>query len=636
LLAAFLVAFLFPLAFATNGRVFSHGVVAAFLVSLHAAVALRLLAPATALRRTVTAVGAALAALALLVAWEPAPYWIVAWAIPIALLDVERRTRLAFVVAHAAAVVAACAVVPSLTSTRTAGSWTTAAVLACVMVAWLPAHRRAGWRGAGLVAGTTALLTILFAPLRAGATEQFPALAYVGARARHLFGRPESAADLSDWVRHLWSLDHAPLTPHAAISLFLPLTLLAGATAANAVVRARRAAFVAGVVVSVAAALVVALDRSALPVAAIVMIPVVCGCARALTTSWRRLVVVAVAGLIAFAGVVFRGSRVDVTEQLAQALGVANRDAYGFAWVSLENTDRELVRFVATRTSVREAILAPDDLSGLLAAFTGRTVALLPGTTSRAASEKHVALTRGFYHGEEQFYESCRQAGVDYVVYSIDVLLDATRYSPRYLAGVPSVDSTSVAYRMHFDHESIRHFTLLYENDHYRLFKVTDGPEPIFLTDHPLYFDRTLLARMDGDLEAFRARVVEILLTYTTATQARVRGDAEGAGRRFEWCLQQAPRFSRARLGLADVLIELDRFEDARAVVMELLRYAPDNPDGLYTAAYVHARLGQAETAKAYLSILLGSTRDVDLRERARALEVYIDQGSPAQAPPRG
>jgi tetratricopeptide (TPR) repeat protein len=182
---------------------------------------------------------------------------------------------------------------------------------------------------------------------------------------------------------------------------------------------------------------------------------------------------------------------------------------------------------------------------------------------------------------------------------------------------------------MHFDPEGLLRFTLLYENEHYRLFGVTGSPELIFTTDHPPVYQRDVLAKAQGDLEAFQRQTVEIMLTYSEAVRVRAQGNAEGARRRLEWCLLQLPRFTKARLALADALMDLDRTEDARRVIAQLIAYAPDNPRGLYYAAYLAAQAGQYEEAKAYLAILFTVERDPDGLQRARELQMFLDQRIP-------
>jgi tetratricopeptide (TPR) repeat protein len=385
------------------------------------------------------------------------------------------------------------------------------------------------------------------------------------------------------------------------------------------------------------AALAALLDRSLLPVAAPVMIAVAAGAGRSLARSvGRRGTWVAVAALVACAGTLFRNGAPDVAYQLSKVAGWGSRDPHSFLWVSLQNTDRELVRFVASRTSVRESFLAPDDLSALLLAFSGRTIVALPGGLSKAPAERQVELTRVLYRSEEELYQLCHDQRIDYVLYSVDVLLDTGRYSPRYRAGVRSIDPESVAFQMHFEPESLRRFTLLYENDHYRLFDVTGSPQPIFATDHPPFYQPALLAKANRDVEAFRRLAVEIMLTYADAVNARARGNAEGARRRLEWCLLQAPRFSMARLALADALMDLDRYDDARRVVAKLIEYAPDNTQALYYSAYVNAYLGRMDEAKPYLTLLLSLERDPEMLRRARALQAMVEQGiRPRPGPPR-
>ena len=330
----------------------------------------------------------------------------------------------------------------------------------------------------------------------------------------------------------------------------------------------------------------------------------------------------------ALAGVVLADSRGDIAFQISARADVVERDPSRFPWISFENINRELVRFVSTGTLVRESILAPEDVSGLLLAFTGRTIVQLPGTTSREPAHRHTDLIRAFYGDEGSFYELCRREKVDYVVYSIDVLLDDGPYSLQYLAGTNAIDPSSVAVRMHFEPETLTHFTLLYENDHYRLFKVTDTMQPVFLTDHPLFFQRELFARDGRDLLHFRNHVMWLMLTYANATRARLSGNGEEARKLLDTCLRQAPRFTRARLAMADTYMDAGMYEKARDEINTVIHYAPDNPSALYSAAYVQVQLGQPDAAAPYLK-LLTQTGNRELIEKAKSLQYYIDHKLP-------
>lgn len=578
LLAAGLVAFLPPLVDATNGRDLGHDVAAAFVLSLYALAVLRLRAAATQRALVWWTTSVTVTAFVAIAMWESAVWVLAIWVLRFVVVHrTGRRVTAAFLIANGVALALALATCPYLTS-----------------------------------------------------GESFPTLAYLATRIRFLFGRPESPALLSDQMRHLWSLDHAPLPPGTMIRLFLPLLPLAAAAAINRACRERGRVAVTAALVLVASAVMAALDRGILPVAALAMVTVVAGAATSITRGLRlRAPLIAAGAFIAFAGVVFTDSGPDLSYDVARAAGVAHRDPYSFLWVSLENTDRKLVGFIAQRTSVRDAILAPEDLSALLLTFTGRTSVLLPAASSTAAAEKDVRFTRLLYGDQAVFYQACRDSGIAYVVYSIDVMLDAGEYSPRYLAGVSTLDPGSVAYRMHFAPETLDHFTLVYENDHYRLFKLTEMPEPIFLTDHPPFYDPQLLARSGGNLETFRRNVVTLIVACGDGMRAREVGNLEFARARLAWCVRQAPRFTRARIALADVLMDMDRYPEALRVVMKVVEYAPDNAQAMYYAAFANAHMGHFDAARGLLKVVRASTHDRELLQKATLLETYMKQGLP-------
>jgi hypothetical protein len=516
--------------------------------------------------------------------------------------------------------------IPHLAALHAIGAWTTAAVLCAALVALLPDARRTRWRAALFLVAGTVVITLAATPLRAGASEQFPAVEYVLTRIRYLFGRPAPSL-LSDWMRHLWSADHAPLAAPQRVQLFLPLLLCFIPWLANRDARAWRARFVITVAVFVLASIGALVDRSILGGAALVMIVLVSGAAVSFEWKhWTRAGAIALAAYTAVAAVVMEDGSGDIVGGVSRLTG--DRDPTRFVWVSFENTDRELIRFISTRTSVSESILAPEDLSALLLAFTGRTSVQLAGTTSRVPSQRHVDLTRALYRDENGLYELCRRDQIDYVVYSIDVMLDGGPYSPASLAAISGLDPSSIAARMHFGPESLRHFTLMYENDHYRLFKVTDSPQPVFLTDHPLFFQPALFARDGNDLEHFREHVVYLMFAYANGMNARARGDAEEARRLFDQCIRQAAGFTKARLALASALMDLGRYEEARAQIAKVMEYAPDNPVALYSAAFVQVQLQDNEGAKLFLT-LLAQTPDPAMQEKARELQYYIDNNIP-------
>jgi len=220
---------------------------------------------------------------------------------------------------------------------------------------------------------------------------------------------------------------------------------------------------------------------------------------------------------------------------------------------------------------------------------------------------------------------------VSYVLYSIDVLLDTSRYSPRYLSTAPTPGPETAAYAMHFFPETLEGFALVFENEHYRLFRVTDEEMPAFITDHPPVYQHEVFARAGGDYAQFTSRLIELTFTYRGAVARAGSGDIPGALRRLDWCIEQAPGFTRARVARAATLVQAGRAEDARQELLDVLSYAPDDEEALYQAAYVHALLGETERARALLDVFFASATETELIERGKLLLAFIEQGVAVQ-----
>jgi hypothetical protein len=416
------------------------------------------------------------------------------------------------------------------------------------------------------------------------------------------------------------------------LSMFLPLAFFVAAAAVGArdhLWRQRRAVLVAAATAALGAVAYV-IDRAALVPAVVMMTPLVGLSGRGISGAMgTRAPLVAIGAFLVIAPMAFPLGAANPVFQIAKSGGFAHQDPQRFLWASIENTDRELVGFVAQRASVRDPFLGSPEVTALLLAFSGRTSVPLGGAVQRTQAVRNVALVRAFYDDEAGLYQTCRENGVRYVLYSIDLLLDTTRYSPAYLAGVPAISRESAAFRMHFAPETLEHFTLVFENAHYRLYRVTDEPEAIFLTDHPPVYQIDAFERVGGDAEAFRQRTLELLLTYRDALRSRARGNTEGALRKLSWCLQEAPGFTLARIAVGSTLIRAGRLEEAREVLLSVIGYAPDNALALYHTAYVLAALEETDRAQEYLALFFATATDPDLIEKARLLKTFVDQGIP-------
>jgi tetratricopeptide (TPR) repeat protein len=247
--------------------------------------------------------------------------------------------------------------------------------------------------------------------------------------------------------------------------------------------------------------------------------------------------------------------------------------------------------------------------------------------------EKTVSFIDAFYENESEFYEVCRAAGIEYVIYSTELVLDQSRYSPLYLAGRSQLPPSSTAYRMHFFPEMLTHFALTYENDNYRLYKVSDEIQPMFTTDHPPVYQYEILDRNGDSLEQFYQRILNLIFLYGSARDEQANGNHQAALHIYETCIAQAPRYTAARLGQAGALLNLGDLTAAMEAYRSIISYAPDNPEALYGLSLSLARLGDKELAMQYIDILLSSTGDEDLIDKAKLLRWFLEEDIPVDSP---
>ncbi len=639
LTAAGLVALHQPLVAATWGRDIEHTLFATVLMALHIwVVTIWRERPSPA-----RAVGATVAAIPLLFTWEWAPYYLAGVSLwMVSVTAVVARQRLWLVIGHAVVLMIVAWTLPFHLMNKTGANWTLAALVSSVLVVVVSSRRTLGDR---LAAGKlfapvsaamwlvgTLVITALVSPFRAagGGTGTD---GYIWARLTHLAGRPFDTAELSDVARHTWSLGHAPPTGHFMVQVLLPLALLIAAgwwaTRGHASARTWRAV----AVISSAATLWLMLDRSALvPVATLLCVFAAAGAAHFSQSRWRRVLVISAFYLVS-TQTFFTLQTGDVVNASARAIGLTPIDNNQFLFASLENTDRELIRFVATRTKVSDPVFAPADAGALLLTFSGRTAVLLEGVSSRVARQREVDAMKMYFQDEATLYAFCKRNGIKNVLYRVDLLLDDGAYGPAYTAGVDTVRTTSAAYRMHFAPETLKRFVLEYENEHYRLFAVTDTPRPTFLTDHPVVYQEMVMERNGDSISSFAQRVNTITLLYSDALLAESRGQVDRALELYRFILEQAPFHTPTRIRAGVVLMSKNQVEQAITVLSPILDYAPDNGEALYQTAYALARADRTARAQSLLTILFQTSRDQDLLERAGLLRAFIERGIPLDEP---
>jgi hypothetical protein len=640
LFAAFLVAFSSPIVNATTGREFLHGPFALLLVSLHLSMFFGYGRKPTAKMPFVSA----LVALALLSVWEHAPLYLFFFGI--AVLTVYGRndtTQKRLFATHLAAFVIGGLLLPHLRAQRALVAWP--ALFFLVTTAWFAFRASLPRRVPGMVyiAGGVVALSLLFWRLHTGGIELASTAEYVLHRLRFLAAKPEDPLLLPDVVRALWSRPHTFATPYTVLQLLLPVLFLVpvallgmrsmrkGSAADGEHARGAEPQFLWPATILAGAGLVLfLLDRSAVLAAALGVFPFVAASFYGLSQHRStRALPVAIAAFLVLTPTLFPTGKVNATYQIASRTPIAPDRPDGFIFLSIGNADEELVRHLVRRTSVRDVFVAPLDLSSLLVAFAGRKTITPTGSRSIADITQAQRVTEAFYDEERSLFSLCDSLGVGYVVYSIDYLLDNSKYSPTYLAGRRTIREEDLVYKMHFAPEQLTHFNLVYQNDNYRVFRLTREVQPMFLTDHPVVYHTDLLLEHGGNLTTFYRDVLDVLVTYHTAVRAQNRGDDDAAIGRLRYCLERAPRFTKAWLGVGDSLLRMRDMRAANAAYRRVLEYAPDNTHALYYAALTYAHLDQKNEALGLIDVLLATGGDRALVALAAELKAVIQSGVP-------
>jgi hypothetical protein len=635
LLAALLLAFSRPLVEVTLGSEYLHGPFALLLVSLH----LWLFLSWRRTPSTARAIWTALAALALLATWEAGPAYVALFGVAAVLLPGgDTSTRRTLLTWHAAVMILAAALLPHLQARRLIADWPVVLVVVSTAYSYvrqsLPS-RFPAW--VYLAAGALPLVLIL-RPIHIGGVETLSEVQYWFYRLRFIAGKPADPQLLPESVRFLWSHGRSTPAPYTLSAFFVPLIFLL----TPAFLSLRGFCLRTGtrvwppVVVGLLGALVFWLDRGTVYAAALILFPLLAVSGVALGKHLvRRGTLVAISVLLVVTSGLMPLGKANAIYRAGDALGVSPVAPDGFAPVSLGNADLDLVRYVVSRTSVGDPFLVPPELSSLVVTFAGRKTMLVPGAPPTNMAQRTGQVIARFYEDEGNLYTLCKASGIRYVVSSIDLLLDTSRYSPLYTAGRRGSGEDAVARRMHFAPEKLRHFNLVYQNDVYRLFRVVDDSELTFLTDHPPVYQYSILERNGDTLESFYMRVVDILATYHTAVAALARDDEEGAIRRFRYCLEQAPRFSKAWMGVGDSLLRLRDFRAANAAYMRVLENAPDNSRALYYAALTFGHIKEVDRALGLLEVLFATGGERELLGLAQQLKVTLEKGIPLDGSPR-
>lgn len=154
---------------------------------------------------------------------------------------------------------------------------------------------------------------------------------------------------------------------------------------------------------------------------------------------------------------------------------------------------KPLIEEIRRNTEPSDVILASFPLSPVICAYTERPVVIHSKFENLRVREKVEEFYNALYSNEETFFHFCRKYDVKYFVYDPVMLLNMSTESMRYIADRLDLTDDVAAVRMHLLPESLAHFLLVFQNDHYRVFRVLDHPRqpgPVPFAKMPIYDSR--------------------------------------------------------------------------------------------------------------------------------------------------
>jgi tetratricopeptide (TPR) repeat protein len=267
-----------------------------------------------------------------------------------------------------------------------------------------------------------------------------------------------------------------------------------------------------------------------------------------------------------------------------------------------------LVRWVRRNTPERAVLLAWYPTGPMLLTDTGRPINLHSKFESKALRDKERRMMEALYApGEDEFYRVCSDFEADYFVYQANLLLDASPSSSRYMVDRLRLPTSSAAFLFHFRPEALRHFTPVYQDSYFRVFRIHEADRTV-PPPNPLPYEEIFDAAPLGEIgplfdDRVAERAVGRLVARINRTQDGI--DLVRANRRdaaaqvFREVLFASPDCVDALSQLALIAADAGRLDEARILVSRALATHAEYPELHTVRGVLLEREGRAEEAGA-------------------------------------
>ena len=322
--------------------------------------------------------------------------------------------------------------------------------------------------------------------------------------------------------------------------------------------------------------------------------------------------------------------RFDLWRDAARRFHVPSRERFA-VFPFAGDVEGDLLEWIRGHTESGAVVMSLHYLSPSVLTYTGRATNLNDFFESPALRRKAERLLTLLYSDEDALYDFCTAQSSAYLLLSCAVGCDPTKESPLYQAGLTRMPADCAAYRLMFEPEKLSRFTLVYENEMYRLFRVGAGAAAVGPRS-PLFYEKDLLRSANGDSRTFYNSVMRIY-ALTARGRARI---ARGEGGRGEGDLVEALRifyFYPAWKTLDRVYARGARIEAREAAAAFAYERDPNRADVCFALAESRLALGRTDGVREILERCSAPRSSAEDRSRAAALlERLAGLGRPARA----
>jgi hypothetical protein len=473
-------------------------------------------------------------------------------------------------------------------------------------------HARGAVRVAAAIVGCACILVpgIIFREHFASYSHFFKLIVY---KLRYVY-KPDDPRLLPFDARSFWvGPFHSPDPRHLFVFAF-PLVCLLPNPAARLVRRAREGNFAAIfiVVFTLVFFVLFLLMQRLLPLFAVFAVLAAAGATLDLFTArggrsvpgYPFIAVFCVLGIFILQDFAWEGPA-DIWRRAARTLRIPSRRSF-VIYPSVGDPEGDMLDWIGENTEPDAVVMSLHYLSPQVLTYTGRSTNLNDFFESPRLRRKAQRLLALLYGGEERLLVFCREQESDYLLVSAALGCDPTRDSPLYQAGLADMPPDCAAYRLMFEPMRLSHFNLVYENEMYRIFRVGESPARRWWPRSPLFYERELLWRFEGDIAAFYHGVMRIYALTARGRSLMRAGRVREAERPLGEALRLYYFYPAWRL-LADRYRRGGRSEELEALAEFGYRHDPHRADVCLLLA--RARLDRG-----------GSEGVGDLLERAERL----------------